>query len=340
MKKILALVLMLALVFTLGGCMYTTDELVINADGSGTSQTFIEVKKAAYDTLIQEMGGSGDVDLFNGEAPTVVNKDGEEYYQLKNEIKFTSLKELEGGLADGGYTDILVSENGVRFCADTGLTQADYDEMVEAYASLGVDVNSMVNCIMRIKMPKKIEAVSKNGTISADGYTAEFSLGMKDLIGYVEFMVSTAKEEIAPTISGVTDKKVYNKAISFKVSDPSGIESAVYQKNNGTAVAFDCTQKIKKNGTYTVTAKDYYGNEAVTTFKIKDTKKPTVTGVKNGKTYTGAKVIKFKDNCGVSKATLNGKKITSGKKISKKGSYKLVVTDVNGLKTTVAFKIK
>ena len=340
MKKILALVLMLALVFTLGGCMYTTDELVINADGSGTSQTFVEVQKKAYDTLVKEMGGSGNVDLFNGKTPTVVTKDGEEYYQLKDETKFTSLKELKAGLAESGYTDIVVSANSVRFCVDAGLTQADYDEAAEAYASLGVDMNSMVNCVMRIKMPKKIEAVSKNGTISADGYTAEFTLGMKDLIGYVEFMVSTAKEETAPSISGVTAKKVYNKAISFKVSDPSGIETATYQKNNGTAVAFACTQKVKKNGTYTVTAKDYYGNEAVKTFKIKDTKKPTVIGVKNGKTYTGAKVLKFKDNCGVAKATLNGKKIVSGKKISKKGSYKLVVTDVNGLKTTVTFKIK
>ena len=91
---------------------------------------------------------------------------------------------------------------------------------------------------------------------------------------------------------------------------------------------------------YTVTAKDYYGNEAVKTFTIKDTKKPTVSGVKNGKTYIGAKVVKFKDNCGIAKATLNGKKISSGKKISKKGSYKLVVTDINGLKTIVSFKIK
>ena len=30
----------------------------------------------------------------------------------------------------------------------------------------------------------------------------------------------------------------------------------------------------------------------------------------------------------------------AGKKISKKGSYKLVVTDINGLKTIVSFKIK
>ena len=78
----------------------------------------------------------------------------------------------------------------------------------------------------------------------------------------------------------------------------------------------------------------------VKTFTIKDTKKPTVSGVKNGKTYIGAKVVKFKDNCGIAKATLNGKKISSGKKISKKGSYKLVVTDINGLKTIVSFKIK
>lgn len=73
---------------------------------------------------------------------------------------------------------------------------------------------------------------------------------------------------------------------------------AAYQKGSAAAVSFDLTQTLKKNGTYTVTAKDYYGNEAVKTFTIKDTKKPAVSGVKNGKTYIGAKVVKFKDNCG------------------------------------------
>lgn len=339
MKKILALVLMLALVFTLSGCLYSTDNLVINADGSGTSQTFLEVNKAAYDAVTEELGSEG-TDLFEGQTPTVVTRDGAEYYQLKSETKFASLQELQSGLKANGYTGILVSENGIRFCLDTGMKQKDYDAAKELYASQGIELDEMTASSVTIRMPKKIEAVSKNGTISADGYTASFALSTKDFVGCTEFMVSTAKEETAPTISGAADKKVYNKAVSFQVSDPSGIETAVYRKNDGAEIPFAFTQKVTKNGTYTVTAKDYYGNEAAAVFKIRDTKKPTVTGVKNGKTYTGAKVIKFKDNCGVAKATLNGKKISSGKKLSKKGSYKLVVTDVNGLKTTVSFKIK
>ena len=198
----------------------------------------------------------------------------------------------------------------------------------------------MLTATLHIQMPSKIEAVSSKGTIGADGKTATFTMHTADFVNPVEFMVSTAKEETAPTISGVTNKKVYNKPITIKVNDASGIAEAAYRKGSAAAVSFDLTQTLKKNGTYTVTAKDYYGNEAVKTFTIKDTKKPTVSGVKNGKTYIGAKVVKFKDNCGIAKATLNGKKISSGKKISKKGSYKLVVTDINGLKTIVSFKIK
>lgn len=70
---------------------------------------------------------------------------------------------------------------------------------------------------------------------------------------------------------------------------------------------------------------------------------PTVTGVKNGRTYKKAVTIRFKDNkggSGIKSATLNGKKIKSGKKIKKAGTYTLKVTDKAGNRRTVKFKIK
>ena len=317
MKKLWMLVLTLALIFTMAGCMRSEDTLVLNADGSGSSTTLLEVKKSAYDEIVKEMGIGQEANLFGDETPTVVTKDGEEYYQIKEETTFASLEELKKALAES-YQNVIVTEDSIRFCLGATMTQADYEEAKAVYSQGNVDLDSMLTAKLTIQMPDKIEAVSSKGTIGADGKTATFTMHTADFVNPVEFMVSTAKEETAPTISGVTNNKVYNKPITIRVNDASGIAEAAYRKGSAAAVSFDLTQTLKKNGAYTVTAKDYYGNEAVKTFTIKDTKKPTVSGVKNGKTYIGAKVVKFKDNCGIAKATLNGKKISSGKKISKK----------------------
>lgn len=106
---------------------------------------------------------------------------------------------------------------------------------------------------------------------------------------------------------------------------------------------------VKKNGWYTVRiitrSTVPFGQEGVFLFYIKvtgvDTTAPTVTGVKNGKTYKKTVTIKYSDKgSGIKKATLNGKKIKSGTKVKKKGSYTLVVTDKAGNKKTVKFKMK
>lgn len=74
--------------------------------------------------------------------------------------------------------------------------------------------------------------------------------------------------------------------------------------------------------------------------KLIDTKRPTVTGVKNKKVYKKAVTIKFKDaGSGIKSAKLNGKTIKTGKKVKKVGKYKLVVTDKAGNKTTISFRI-
>lgn len=72
-----------------------------------------------------------------------------------------------------------------------------------------------------------------------------------------------------------------------------------------------------------------------------DTKKPTITGIKNRVTYTKKVTIKFSDAIsGVKKATLNGRTIKNGKSVKKTGDYKLIVTDKAGNKRTLTFKIR
>lgn len=77
----------------------------------------------------------------------------------------------------------------------------------------------------------------------------------------------------------------------------------------------------------------------------KDKKKPTVKGVKNGKTYKKTVKIKVSDASGIKKVTLNGKKMKvskfkKGYKIKKKGKYTLKVWDKANNKRTVKFRIK
>lgn len=104
------------------------------------------------------------------------------------------------------------------------------------------------------------------------------------------------------------------------------------------------TFTVKKNGTYTIRVITNDETTYSIKYKVKgiDTTAPTVTGVKNKKTYKKAVTIKFSDKggSGIKKATLNGKKISSGKKVSKKGSYTLKVTDKAGNAKTIKFTIK
>lgn len=309
----------------------------LKADNSGTVESIVEVDKEKYTEFLDKYGAENIV--FYGETPTVVMKSNKEYYQFREIRKFESLKDLKEVLEDG-YENVMVSKSGIRMCIPATMTESQYERIEQDFKEHETEMQQLMKVVMIVKMPEKITAVSSIGKISEDGYMATFELGINDFVKNQEIMISTAKEENAPMISGVKNGSTYNKAVTFTANDLSGIKTGVYQKNNGKETSFDITKKLTKNGKYMVKVSDYYDNEKSVTFTIKDTKKPVVTGVKNKKTYVGAKTIKFKDNCGISKATLNGKKITSGKKVSKKGSYKLVVTDVNGLKTTVSFKIK
>ena len=78
--------------------------------------------------------------------------------------------------------------------------------------------------------------------------------------------------------------------------------------------------------------------EKTTGFVI-DTKKPTVTGVKNAKFYHEKRTISATDNCGSCQVRLNGKKVKSKMTIEKKGIYLLTASDPAGNQRTVLFAI-
>ena len=111
MKKILAVILSLALALGLSGCMYMGSTVVLNADGAGTIDALIEAEKEPYDLFLKNFGA--DSDIFGEDKPEVITKDGKEYYQFHQSVDFASLKDLKEALAEG-YENVMVSENGIR----------------------------------------------------------------------------------------------------------------------------------------------------------------------------------------------------------------------------------
>ncbi|MFG6393538.1 MAG: hypothetical protein K1W24_05035 [Lachnospiraceae bacterium] len=92
-------------------------------------------------------------------------------------------------------------------------------------------------------------------------------------------------------------------------------------------------------GSHAIKVSDMLGNTSEEEFII-DRTKPSVKGVKNGKTYKKAVKIKISDKNGIKSATLNGKAFKSGSKTSKNGTYTLKVTDNAGNVKTTRFKIQ
>lgn len=114
------------------------------------------------------------------------------------------------------------------------------------------------------------------------------------------------------------------------------IDTPIYCKNKNSSINYlnDSAINISKG-------KD----PNVTETTNKDSKKPTVKGVKNKKTYKTKVKFKVSDKSGIKKVTLNGKKIsvTKAKKgytVKKKKSYTLKVWDKAGNVRVVKFKIK
>lgn len=173
----------------------------------------------------------------------------------------------------------------------------------------------------------------KMGTNEMFFNDAKYNITVKDFAGNTTkatFFIDSTD----PTVKGVKNNAYYNTSKKITFSDKNGIKSALL---NGKSIK---SGKVVSNpGSYKLSVTDPAGNDKEVKFII-DKKKPTVTGVTNGKTYTSSKTIKFSDNRKVKSATLNGQKIKSGKKVTKKGSYSLIVTDYAGNKTTVKFSMK
>jgi len=348
MKRLLVLLLTFILIIGLSGCMVATEDIAINKDGSGHITSNLLFERESYELIRQTAVEQGYqmVDFFEGQKPEITEIDGIEYYYTTETEEFDTLDELEE-LLEEAYDNVYVSENGVRYAVQNEM-EMSYAETQAIYGELGVDLKEAVTGIIRITMPEPIIKYSKGGEISEDGLSVTFLYDFEQLCQPQDIMVSTAKETVKPSMS-VTHKKTYKNAKTVTVSDASGIKEAKYKKKGGEYTAFALSHTFTKNGTYTVTAKDYYGNKRTRTFTLKDETKPVVKGVKNKKTYTEPVELYFSDNCGVSSVTvyMDGVKSRVAKELISEGlllvsaaDYKVYVKDINGNSRTVRFTIE
>lgn len=350
-----ALLLMVILCFT--GCMTMEDHMVIHEDGTGTVVSRAEFEKDAVDQFAESLQLSAE-DLLLGTAEgsgqiRVAYMEGKKYYVLEEEKTFGDFEALKAAMEGNGYGDVFVSESGIRYLLSAGLSETE----LKTVESAGMNLDDSVQIRIRITMPKEI--VMTTGTLSEDKMTAEFILNGQDLYGTRDIVVSTEAETDKPVFSGAKSNKTYNSARTITAKDESGIQKLEYKYKPadgkyGEYQEYSGEKTFTKNGTYRVRATDFYGNQGVKTFTIKDTKRPAVQldGTMNKKQtyYKESCLVTVSDNCGVKsvKYYVDGKRVKmnlseilkNGIEADKDGTHKVVVTDVNGNSRTVSFKVK
>lgn len=314
--------LMLAAVLMIAALCGCSSDLTmkLEADGSGTMTQTVLIEK--------EFIGDDTSSLDESFTYVDVTENGKEYKKGTKTVTFKNVKEIPDM---DGYL-ITFDENCFSMKNESASDIADTD-------SLGIteeEMKEMMQTSCTITFPYEVKKT--NGTIQSDKKTVVWDNDKmyENANCWAVFADSLLTDTIAaPKLTGAKNNGYYKKEITVKASSDTLIDQLAL---NGKIVGADSCQ-ITKEGKHTVTCTDVNGKTTKTSFVI-DKTKPTVKGVANGKTYKAAKTIKFSDKYGVKSATLNGKKISSGKKVSKKGSYKLVVTDNAGNKSVVSFKIK
>lgn len=320
-KKIICLLGTLTAAVVLAGCgvecNYTVDKsgkVSLKENVYFTNEEFDSIYQGADAQTLKESGYVG-----------AVTVDGTEYQLFTEEEDDYDLSQLEEEF-------VLTSTEFVYAAAEQNTSSEESAMTDEEAQELAAELSEAFSfCDISITFPYEI--VYTNGTLSKDKKTVTFE-GMGKNATDTAIYAYTSKSDKMISLSDVDDKGYTTKS-KIKVVTDKKIKSITVNGKKQTSK----TIELKKDGKYTikVTTKDFSNTFTV----YRDTTKPTVSGVKNEKTYTKAVTIKFSDKTsGVQKATLNGKTIKTGKKVSKKGEYTLKVTDKAGNTKTVKFTIK
>ena len=364
MKKLLMLLLAIVCVLGLSACTYEAT-YTIHEDGSVDIEAMpwysIDDMKQILALEMQWMTSAGqEIDAESQAKIDAINN----IQTIDEMVEFIKASDDSGTLMD----EIVIKEiNGVSYIGDPNEKEKDtypaeyvaetqdqgfvitpdtfefstegmlntYSELMGGSGITGEDADaisamlSSTNFLLTIEMPDEIAFT--NGELSKDKKSVFFNINLstKNQKYYAYTKSSKGIIDLGLEDGAVTKKK------SIKVSTPDKLTSLTVNGEKVSGKKIDLSQ----DGEYTVTAKTKNAEKTITF--IKDSTKPVVTGVKNGKTYTGSVTIKFSDELsGIKSAKLGKKKVKSGVKVSKAGTYTLKVTDKAGNKTTVKFTIK
>lgn len=288
-KKILALMIALAVMFAFTGCMSSNNEVTVKADGTAdvyvdfsidktkmesvTYDVMLEMAKAAADEnateadIIKEaqdntkdfMEGFEEGLLKDGEFKLEKSGDSE-FYTMKADEKNVSMKDARDTFKE---YDSKVWLSAKAFNMDLsglldGVTTGEFEDAV-----------SNVTFDMSFKATLPYEIVKTNGKLSADKKTVEWSYtSVKDDSRLYAF----AADKTKPVVTGVKNGKSYRGKVTVKVSDKdSGVKSAVIKntKTGKTYAKFTGSKKVTKKGKYSVTVTDNMGNKKTVKFTVK-----------------------------------------------------------------------
>ena len=288
-KKILALMMALAVMFAFTGCMSSNNEDTVKADGTAdvyvdfsidktkmesvTYDVMLEMAKAAADEnateadIIKEAQDSTK-DFMEGFEEGLLEDgqfklekiDGIEYYTMKVDAKGASIKDAREVFKTYD-SKAWLSAKAFNVDLSNMLSGSDTEEIENAASDVAFDMS------FKATFPYKV--VKTNGKLSADKKTVEWSYtSVKDDSRLYAF----AADKTKPVVTGVKNGKSYRGKVTVKVSDKdSGVKSAVIKntKTGKTYAKFTGSKKVTKKGKYSVTVTDNMGNKKTVKFTVK-----------------------------------------------------------------------
>lgn len=288
-KKILALVMALAVMFAFTGCMSSNNEVTVKANGTAdvyvdfsidktkmesvTYDVMLEMAKAAADENAAEadiiktaqdntkdfMEGFEEGLLEDGQFK-LEKTGGIEYYTMKVDAKGASIKDAREVFKTYD-SKAWLSAKAFNVDLSDMLSGSDTEEIENAASDVAFD--------MSFKATFPYEIIKTNGRLSADKKTVEWSYtSVKDDSRLYAF----AADKTKPSVTGVKNGKSYRGKVTVKVSDKdSGVKSAVIKntKTGKTYAKFTGSKKVTKKGKYSVTVTDNMGNKKTVRFTVK-----------------------------------------------------------------------
>lgn len=321
--KVLVLAVTLIGCMLLGSCgMETTYDVdVANKSIKAVSSTYFTEEE------LQALAEQSDEPLDMSQLEQV-ERDGVTYYVSTEEETIKGLNKLRNAS--------MVLDSNKFICYSNILDNSgmeDMGELQETFEFYNINYN-----FNKPILTTNLKKVSENSV----------QTGMTDTPKEVMYVTFTKKAANCKSVKSNISKK-YTRTKKVKFTSDGVITGytvngkkyspTVYSETDGKGkvTLHKDYYKFKKNGKYAIKVKLSSGYTRTFNY-VYDTIKPTAN-VKAGYKYKAGKKLTVKDKYGISKITLDGKKVKNGVKMTKKGTRTLKVYDKAGNVRTVKFKI-